>query len=223
MSVDKMKKLTPVVAILIVAIALAAVNATAFAYRWMTATVTVEEPEQARGAACVGFYSSATSYGGLPAAGTNYNAQTYGAETISVTPNQVVCQWTAGAKTYYLYESITVNVPVTVGSWYIKDFYGFGYNATSGSPTVYVYIKVEDLADESGVDFAYLYLYKEESRVATGVATVNLKTGDVTGSPITLSPGEGLQLDLFIKATEATSATFRVGFYATYSSSETLR
>jgi hypothetical protein len=40
MGVDKMKKLTPVVAILIVAIALAAVNATAFAYRWMQATVT---------------------------------------------------------------------------------------------------------------------------------------------------------------------------------------
>jgi hypothetical protein len=179
----------------------------------------VEGHRQARGAACVGFYSSAEQSGisptYLPKAGTNYNAQTYGTNTISVTRGLVVCQWDS----YKLYESIDVTIPVTVGSWYIKDLYGFGYNATSGSPTVYVYIKVEDFANESGVDFAYLYLYKEGSQVAS----VDLKTGSVTGSPITLSPREGLQLDLFIKATEAISATFRVGFYATYSSSETLR
>ena len=216
MGVDKMKRLTPVVAILIVAIALAAVNATAFAYRWMQATVEVKGPTEARGAACVGFYSSAQQNGiNLPSAGTNYNARTYGTNTISVTPGLAVCQWTVGGKTYSLYESITVIIPVTVGSWYIKDLYGFGYNATSG--TVYVYIKVEDLADEQGVDFAYLYLYKEGSPVAE----VDLKTGTVSVSPISLGAREALQLDLFINATSTT--TFKVGFYATYSSGESLR
>jgi len=231
MGVDKMKRLTPVVAILIVAIALAAVNATAFAYRWMHATVKVEGPEAARGAACVGFYSSAEQSGisptYLPEAGTNYDAQTYGENKITVTPSLVVCQWDS----YSLYESIDVTIPVTVGSWYIKDFYGFGYNATSGSPTVYVYIKVEDLADEEGIDAAYLYIYKESSLVAE----VDLKEGSVTYTSetnIPLNSGEGLQLDLFIRATgtifiratgTTTSATFKVGFYATYSSSEAPR
>jgi len=81
MGVDKMKKLTPVAAILIVAIALAAVNATAFAYRWMQATVNVAGATAARGAACVGFYSSAEQSGISPTylpAGTNYDVQTYG-------------------------------------------------------------------------------------------------------------------------------------------------
>jgi hypothetical protein len=218
---EEMKRFVPVIALVIAAVVLGAVNATAFAYRWMQATVTVEGPTAARGAACVGFYSSGSeeSYGGLPAAGTNYNAQTYGTNYITVTPGQTVCQWTVGTTPYYLYEGITVNVPITVGSWYIKDLYGFGYRGVSGDPTVYVYIKVEDLADETGIDAAYLYIYKGRSLVAT----VDLKTGTVTGSPITLSPGEGLQLDLSINATRATSATFKVGFYATYSSTETPR
>jgi hypothetical protein len=219
--VDKMKRLTPVVAILIVAVALAAVNATAFAYRWMTATVTVEGPTAARGIACVGFYSSATQSGiTLPDAGTNYNAKTYDDQAISVTPGQVVCQWAVDTTTYSLYESITVNVPVTVGSWYIKDFYGFGYNGTASDPTVYVYIKVEQPITDSNIDTAYLYIYYPRDLLA---ATVNLKTGEVTGAPIMLRPGDGLQLDLSIRATGETSATFKVGFYATYSSSEAPR
>jgi hypothetical protein len=216
MGVDKMKKLTPVAAILIVAIALAAVNATAFAYRWMQATVNVAEPTEARGIACVGFYSSAAQSGiNLPPAGTNYNAKTYGTETISVETGLAVCQWDS----YSLYESIDVTIPVTVGSWYIKDLYGFGYRGVSGDPTVYVYIKVEDLADETGIDTAYLYIYKGRSLVAT----VDLKSGTVTRSPITLDPGDGLQLDLSIRATGTTSVTFKVGFYATYSSTEAPR
>jgi hypothetical protein len=209
----EMKRFAPVIALIIVAVVLGAVNATVFAYRWIQGTVTVAGPTAARGAACVGFYSSATQSGisptYLPPAGTNYNAQTYGTNTISVTPGQVVCQWSVGTTTYSLYESISVNVPITVGSWYIKDFYGFGYNGTASDPTVYVYIKVEQPITDSNIAAANLYIYKG----GTLVATVDLKSGTATGSPITLNPGEGLQLDLFINATGTGTATFKVGFY----------
>jgi hypothetical protein len=114
-----------------------------------------------------------------------------------------VCQWA----TYSLYESIDVTVPVTVGSWYIKDFYGFGYYGTASDPPVYVYIKVEESITDLNIGTAYLYIYKED----TLVATVDLKSEAVTR--ITLSPGDGLQLDLSIRATGTTSATFKVGFY----------
>jgi len=205
-----MKRFVPVIALVIAAIVLAAVNATAFAYRWIQGTVNVAGPTEARGAACVGFYSSGSekSYGGLPAAGTNYNAPTYGDKTISVTHGQTVCQWTVDTSTYYLYEGITVNVPITVGSWYIKDFYGFGYyGGTTG--TTYVYIKVEQPI-VGPITVANLTLYKANTN--TKVATVDLKSGTITG-PITLNPGDALQLDLFINATAETTAKFKVGFY----------
>jgi len=214
-----MKRFAPVIALVIAAVVLGAVNATVFAYRWMQGTVTVAEPTAARGVACVGFYSSADQNGiTLPSAGTNYNAQTYGTNTISVTPQTPVCQWTVGTTTYSLYEGISVNVPITVGSWYIRDFYGFGYyNRTATDPTVYVYIKVEQPITNANITAAYLYIYKG----STLVATVDLKTGSVTGTqiPITLSPGDALQLDLSIRATGTATATFKVGFYVTYSSS----
>jgi hypothetical protein len=226
-----MKRFVPVIALVIAAVVLGAVNATAFAYRWIQGTVTVAEPTAARGAACVGFYSSSTQSGisptYLPEAGTNHNAQTYSTNTISVTTGQVVCQWTVGRTTYSLYEGITVNVPITVGSWYIKDFYGFGYNGTATDPTVYVYIKVEQSITDQKIAAANLTLYN--AKTSAKVAVIDLKTGDVlegtvvSGTkicgPITLSPGDGLQLDLSIRATGATSATFKVGFYTTYSSS----
>jgi len=91
------------------------VNATVYAYRWITGTVTIAGPGQATGAACTGFYSSAAQSGiNLPSVGTNYNAPTYGNNTITVTPGDAVCQW--GTRPYELYESITVNIPITVGS-----------------------------------------------------------------------------------------------------------
>jgi hypothetical protein len=211
---EEMKRFAPVIALVIAAVVLGAVNATVFAYRWMQGKVTVAGPTEARGAACVGFYNSSgseRSYGGLPAAGTNYNAPTYGTNYITVTPGQKVCQWTVGTTIYYLYEGITVEIPITVGSWYIKDFYGFGYYGTAASdPTVYVYIKVEQSITDTNIKTAYLYIYKGD----TSVATVDLKTEARVG-PITLNPGDALQLDLFINATSATSATFKVGFYAT--------
>jgi hypothetical protein len=186
----------------------------------MQATVTVAGPTEARGAACVGFYSSgsATSYGGLPPAGKNYNVPTYDDKSISVTSNRVVCQWTVGGTTYELYESITVNVPITVGSWYVRDFYGFGYYGTAPDPTVYLYIKVEQPITDGNIEAAYLHIYNGR----TPVATVDLTTEAVTES-IMFSPGDGLQLDLNITATGETSVRFKVGFYVTQSPGETPR
>ena len=210
-----MKRFVPVIALVIAAIVLAAVNATAFAYRWIQGTVNVAGPTAARGAACVGFYSSATQSGisptYLPRAGTNYNAQTYNTNTIFVITGQAVCQWTVNTTTYSLYEGITVNVPITVGSWYIKDFYGFGYNGTATDPLVYVYIKVEQPITDRYVD-ANLILYNASTGAEVAVIDLKTLTGSVTG-PITLRPGNGLQLDLQINATGTTSVTFKVGFY----------
>jgi hypothetical protein len=206
-----MKRYTTIIAMLIIAIAVAAVNAAAFAYRWMQITVDVKSASQARGAACVGFYSSEKQSGistYLPEAGTNYNAKTYYNQSITVHEGQAVCTWNG----YSLYEGITVSLPITVGSWYIKDFYGFGYNGTGNTP-VYVWIKVEDPADESGISNAMLIFYNAETKAH--VTNIDLKTsGLVTSTAITLYPGHALQLDLFINATQQVTATFKVGFYA---------
>jgi hypothetical protein len=208
---EEMKRFIPVIALVIAAVVLGAVNATAFAYRWIQGTVTVAGPTAARGAACVGFYSSAAQSGiNLPTAGTNYNAKTYGDNKISVTSGQEVCEWTVGTTIYYLYEGITVKIPITVGSWYIKDFYGFGYYGGYGGTTpVYVYIKVEQPI-VGPITVANLTLYNATS--GAKVAVVDLKTVAMV-EPITLNPGNALQLDLFINATAATTATFKVGFY----------
>jgi len=221
---EEMKRFVPVIALVIAAVVLGAVNATVFAYRWMQGKVTVEGPAEARGAACVGFYSSATQSGistYLPEAGTNYNAQTYGTNYITVTPGQIVCEWTVGATTHKLYEGITVEIPITVGSWYIKDFYGFGYYG--GTTPVYVYIKVEQSIADSNIATAYLYIYNASSDPISLVTRVNLLNSEL--ATIKLNPGIGLQLDLFINATATatTTAEFKVGFYATYSSTETPR
>jgi len=206
-------------AILLTAI-VAVVNAAAFAYRWMEATANVAAATQATGAACVGFYSSAAQSGisptYLPTAGTNFQATTYGGNRISVTTGDPVCQWTTETGTYYLYESISVTLPLTVGRWYIRDLYGFGYNATSGSPTVYVWIKVETPVER--VQTANLTLYK----AGTHVATIDLTTTGTHG-PYALSPGEAFQLDLLFDTNAAGEYSFKVGFYASEQSRETPR
>jgi len=191
------------------------VNATIYAYRWLTGQVIVAGPTEARGVACTGFYSSAAQSGiTLPAAGTNYNAQTYDGYTITVTPGDVVCQWTIDTTTYYLYESIKVSIPVTVGSWYIQDFYGFGYNGTTGDPTVYVWFRVEETNLSSLLTTAYLII-----RAPDGTEVVRLdlsSTGNMIG-PFTLSPGSGWRLDLYIDAANSGTASFKVGVYVSQS------
>lgn len=203
-------------ALMVVAALAMVVNAAAFAYRWLAGTVTVAGATAARGAACTGFYSSAAQPGisptYLPSAGTNYNAPTYGGNSISVTTGDVVCQW----GTYYLYESITVSIPVTVGSWYVKDLYGFGYNGTATDPKVYVWLVVEKNLPSTAFASAYLVVYKG----ATKVAELDLLTSGARVGPIELSAKEGLRLDLRFDAYSTGTGThdFRVGFYVSQSS-----
>ncbi|MCI4437007.1 MAG: hypothetical protein JHC33_09400 [Ignisphaera sp.] len=196
---------------------LGVVNATVFAYRWMTGNITISGPSGVTGAACTGFYSSAAQSGiDLPSVGTNFNVQTYGTNTISVTPGDTVCQWTYNGNTYNLYESITVNIPVTVGSWYIQDFYGFGYHGAATDPTVYVWFRLEDPATDGGyLTNATLVIYKvDSSGTATYVTELNL-TGN-TGSYVyagSLNPGEAFRLDLRLDAASAGTVNFKVGVY----------
>jgi len=195
------------------------VNATVYAYRWMTGTVNIAGPDEATGAACTGFYSSTrqnipVTY--LPKVGTNYNAPTYGTNTITVTPGDTVCQWTADSSTYELYEYIEVEIPITVGSWYIQDFYGFGYY--NGTDSVYVYFRVDDNAtDDSILTTAYLIIRRPDG---TEVARLDLlKLGDQT-SAIELSPRQGLRLDLYFDAQGTGTVTFKVGVYVTQEQGE---
>jgi hypothetical protein len=184
------------------------VNATVYAYRWMTGTVNIAGPGDAEGAACTGFYSSADQEGiDLPEVGTNYNAPTYGEETITVEPGDVVCTFDG----YKLYESISVTIPVTVGSWYIQDFYGFGYYRGTGN--VYVYFRVEDdAADDSILSTAYLII--RDTR-GNEIARLDLLTLGAQTDAITLSPGSGLRLDLYLDASYTGTVTFKVGVYVT--------
>ena len=202
--------------LLVAVVALASVvNATVFAYRWIYGTVSIAGPGYASGAACTGFYSAAAQSGiNLPDLGTNYDAPTYGGNSITVTPGDVVCQWTYGGTTYKLYESITVTIPVTVGSWYIQDFYAFGYYGTAGDPTVYVYFRVEDTAEY--VTTAKLIIWKG---TITKVELDLLTLGAMT-SAISLDPGEALRLDLYFDASDTGQTTFKVGVYVTQESGE---
>ena len=196
------------------------VNATVYAYRWITGTVIVKGPDEATGAACTGFYSSADQpdiSGYLPQAGTNHNAQTYGSNSISVTPIYVVCQWTntTNGRQVQLYEGIDVSIPITVGSWYIQDFYGFGYY--NGTDPVYVYFRLEDnAADDSYLSTAKLIVYKVSDSTTTFVGQYDLLSSSGTQWYITsLSSGEALRLDLRFDAANSGQVSFRIGVYVT--------
>jgi len=197
------------------------VNATVYAYRWMTGTVTIEGSDQATGAACTGFYSSADQSDiDMPGVGTNYNAKTYGSYEISVTPGDVVCNWTKDNTEYKLYESIEVEIPITVGSWYIQDFYGFGYHGADTDPTVYVWFRLEDPAtDGSYLTTAKLVIYKVDSSGTTYVTALDLLGS--SGSYVSagsLNPGEAFRLDLRLDANSAGEVSFKVGVYVSQES-----
>jgi hypothetical protein len=212
--------------VLIVAVValIGVVNATAFAYRWMTGNITISDASSARGIACTGFYSSADpdqSGIDLPEVGTNYNAPTYGGNTISVTPGDSVCEWTVGSSTYKLHESITVDIPVTVGSWYIKDFYGFGYHGSTDDPsTVYVTFKLEEpVSDITAISNAYLIIKSSDG--STEIGRLDLVSGTTIG-PFSLSRNSAWRLDLRFNATSTSTdpVSFTVGVYVSLSSTE---
>jgi len=193
------------------------VNATVFAYRWITGNITISGPSDATGAACTGFYSYYTQEGiDLPGVGSNWAAPTYGTNTITVTPGNTVCQWTVNSSTYYLYESIKVDINVTVGSWYIQDFYGFGYHGADTDPTVYVWFRLEDPAtDGDYLTTAKLVIYKvDKSGNVAYVNETNLlgSTGTLVSAG-SLNPGEAYRLDLRLDAVSDGTVSFTVGVY----------
>lgn len=203
--------------VLAVVASLILANAAVFAYRWVNGNLTAAPVTEGRGAACVGFYSSVAQPNiNLPTAGTNYNAPAYGGNSLSITPGDTVCQWTVNGTTYRLYESITVNVPLVVGSWYIKDFYGFGYRGTSGDIPIYVTIVIEDaLTDGEFRGSASLEIRRAGSGSLLG--DMSLVTLGSTG-PFVLQPGEAFILSLKFDVQEPTqNANFRVAFYASHS------
>ena len=186
------------------------VNATVYAYRWMTGTVIVKGPDEATGAACTGFYSSKAQGGiNLPEVGTNYNAPTYDGLRISVSTGRAVC--TFGS--YNLYESIDVNIPITVGYWYIRDFYGFGYY--NGTSPVHIWFRLEDPANDDGrLIGASLVVFKVSDSTTEYIGSFDLLSNAGTRWYITsLNSGEALRLDLILNAGSAGSVTFRVGVY----------
>ena len=168
--------------LLVAVVALSSVvNATVFAYRWLSGTVTISPATAAVGAACTGFYSAADQSGitqFLPNLGTNYNAPTYGTSSITVTTGDVVCQWTVTQ------------------------------DGTTTDPTVYVYFRVEDIAEY--VTTAKLIIWKGTTKVELNL----LSTGEMT-SAISLSPGDALRLDLYLDASGTGQTTFKVGVYVT--------
>jgi hypothetical protein len=209
--------------LIVAAVALTGVvNATAFAYRWMTGNITISDASSARGIACTGFYAADNRDPIMPNVGTNYNAQTYGGNTISVTHGNAVCQWTdSGGNTRYLYESIKVDIPVTVGSWYIKDFYGFGYHGLSEDPsTVYVTFKLEQpVNDTTAISNAYLIIKSSDG--STEIGRLDLVSGTTIG-PYSLSRNSSWRLDLRFNATSTSTGpvSFTVGVYVSLSSTE---
>ena len=192
-------------ALLAVAALTAFVAASAFTYRWMEAEVSINAPM------CIGFYSSIDQPGiPLPTAGTGYNAPTANGDHISVKPGAVACEWSSGSRTYRLYESISMSLPLTPNPWYLKDVYGFGYNGTAKDPPVYVYVKVE--TPISKVEKAELILVNASTDDI--VAKIDLTKADTYG-PIVMNPGTALKIDLWIYAKTKGDYTFKVGFYAT--------
>jgi len=191
------------------------VNATVYAYRWITGTVNVAGPEAATGAACTGFYSSTeqgipNTY--LPEVGTNYNAYTYGTNTITVTPGDTVCTFDG----YKLYESIKVEIPITVGSWYIQDFYGFGYYRGDGP--VYVYFRVDEDAADSGILTTAYLIIRDTS--GNEITRLDLLTLGAQTRAIQLLRGQGLRLDLYFDARDTGTVSFKVGVYVTQEAEE---
>ncbi|MEM4913704.1 MAG: hypothetical protein QW579_05830 [Desulfurococcaceae archaeon] len=205
---------------------LAVVNATVFTYRWLTGTVLVQGPATAAIYGCVGFYSTADQPGlraYLPEVGTNLNAPILGTGArVTVTPGDIVCLIPSTTQTYKLYESISATFNVTVGSWYIQDFYGFGYYAESRTAPnpVYVYLRVESTDMSLVATNATLIVYRNTTTGWEFVASLNLRELGAMTPAISLPVNSSLRLDLYIDAYATGTGTFKVGFYVTPEANE---
>lgn len=162
--------------------------------------------------ACAGFYSSSEQFGiNLPLAGTNYNALIHSARRLSVVHGNATCYWVYGGRTFSLYESIEVTVPVTNGLVYIQDFYGFGYKGNTNKDTdIYVWFKLNQTTMGSIASSAYVRMYYHKGESYWELDLIN---GTMIG-PIRLSPGQALKLDLLIKATTTGIGKFVIELYA---------
>ncbi|MCS7107481.1 MAG: hypothetical protein NZ902_05210 [Acidilobaceae archaeon] len=203
-------------ALLLVALAISA-NATAFVYRWLVGQVNIlqDDPDQARGILCTGFYSSAAQEGiNLPSAGTNYNAPTFVGQGIQVTPGAVECRWLHNNRQYALYESIQASFSLTVGNWYIKDFYGFGYYQRNPNDPgqVYVSFRVANALNEAaGIVEARLFVYNAQNNQQ--VANLDLKVPSGFTQPIALPANGAFRLSLYIESnSQVQNADFRIDF-----------
>ncbi|MEM4532347.1 MAG: hypothetical protein QXU89_01665 [Desulfurococcaceae archaeon] len=194
------------------------VNSSVFVYRWMISTVTVVEPSKAEGIACTGFYSVIDQRGieeYLPPAGSNAYTITYGTNTINIIPGRTVCILNPGeAIEYVLYESIYVEIPITVGYWYIHDFYGFGYYSKIRGVSINITLVVEESVDPTILAEAKLVIYKAGTNEYIGELNLT-NTGEYLS--IILYPYEALRLDLVFNAINPGITGFRVGFQLTYS------
>jgi hypothetical protein len=226
-------------AVILVAASLAVVNATVFAYRYLSGTVEavastgLYASSAARlGAACTGFYILGASSGDtiantsvLPSGGTNYyNTINTGSQWLGVKVdfNNAVpaCEWTDNAGTNTLYESASVYLNVSSGTWYVKDFLAFGYpllDPNTQPATIYVTIKPTTVLSDPNIASAELIIYDDSG---TQVGTIDL-TSAASSAQVTLSPGKGIQLDLRIRATgPVTGANFELGFYVATTSEQ---
>jgi hypothetical protein len=217
-----------VLAVVLIAASLAVVNATVFAYRELSGSINVVQStglttSQAAslGAGCTGFYILGAASGNtisnktvLPAAGTNHENIINGNSThwlgIKTVFGSESCSWNSNG-TNTLYDSATIYMNVSQGSWYAKDILGFGYpNLGNNQPNpVYVTIKVLTAINATNIEAAQLIVYKG----GTLEGTIDL-TNSSAALQVQLAPGEGLQLDLYVKAKGAVdNVPFTLGFY----------
>jgi hypothetical protein len=229
--------------ILLIVVALAAfaaiANATVFAYRTLSGQVKVVDITTGQdqttitqyGLACAGFYIKGAGSGdtvtndtGLPDAGTNYQDTSIANSTsgwygVKVELGKEACSYynTSSGNTNTLYETATVYINVTNGAWYFKDILGFGYPKGFTPSPIYVTPVVNQTLTNSNIAYAYLIIKNATS--GDLIAKVDLKSGEVkvygsSGLPIPLSSGQGLRIDLELRATGPVSLdNFTVQFY----------
>lgn len=194
------------------------VNASVFIYRWFTGTVAVAPPEEAVGAACTGFYSIVDQPGindwwPLPPVGSNAYSYTYDYRQINITPGRVVCilpgDEAIGRPDYYLYESIHVYIPITVGNWYIHDLYGFGYASQLRGTAVQLRLIVDQAVDPTILTYAKLIIYNARTGEYMGELDLTIQG---SGLSLVLYDWDAVRLDLVFNAVSPGVTVFKVLF-----------